>query len=82
MTTVTTQRPVNLDQLTAETGGAQLKMADHGTERTITALDGTLTAEQLQAAVDAHEPQPDPPSPLGALQQQVNELTDLLLFGF
>lgn len=54
MSTVTTTRPVDLEQLADELGTGALSMSDGGTERTVTCHDVTITRATLQAAVDAH----------------------------
>lgn len=81
MTTVTTTRPINLAQLAAEIGTteapAPLTMVDDGETRAITSLDESVDEAALQAAVDAHEPTPPPPSVESLMQAQLDELTDL-----
>lgn len=52
MSSVTTNKFVNLGQLAAEMSGVDLAMSDTGAERTITSATATQAA--LQTAVDAH----------------------------
>lgn len=52
--TVTTTRPVNLGQLAAALGGAELTSSTEESATIVTAHDGATTKAQLQAAVDAH----------------------------
>lgn len=82
--TVSTTDPVDLAQLTDELNGASLsaRLDDDGT--TITCHDPEITETELQAAIDAHEPPPAPPTAeehLASLQAQIDEITDLILEG-
>lgn len=52
MSTTTTTKPINLDQLTTELGGAGLSMSDDGSERTITT--DQVDQATLDSAVTAH----------------------------
>ena len=89
MSIVTTNRPVDLVQLDAEVAVAAgldslpgLSMTDDGHERIIRCDHEAVTQTMLDDVIDAHVPEPEPPSPTALLQRQVNELTDLILFGF
>ncbi|WP_028637710.1 hypothetical protein [Nocardioides sp. URHA0032] len=73
MSTVTTPRPIDPPQLTAELGVASITVAIGDTETTVTA---DIDEATLQAAVDAHTPHPTP-SAASLIQAQVDELTDL-----
>lgn len=86
MNTVSTDKPINVGQLSAELGGAPLQLHPAtGPERAVTCLDDSVTEEQLEAAIDAHdaqpEPEPGPPEPpsptleeiVAQLRQQVGE---------
>lgn len=83
MSSVTTTRPIDLGQLAQSplVGGsvetpAPLSMMNTGDERTITSHDEAITQAQLEAAIEAHVPEPPPPSAeevIAQLQQQVAE---------
>ena len=53
MSTVTTNKPINLGQLSVELGAA-CSMVSQDDSRTITCHDEAITEAQLQAAIDAH----------------------------
>lgn len=78
MNSVTTTRPIGLDQLNAELGMPGLTAVTAADETTVTA---DVPKATLQAAIDKHVPDPPPPSEIALMQQQVNELTDLIIFG-
>lgn len=77
MATVTTTRPVDSGQLVGEIG-ASVRIADLGDRLEVTA---DIPQAALQAAIDAHVPEEPSPSEIALMQQQVNELTDLIIFG-
>jgi hypothetical protein len=79
MSTSTTTKTVDLAQLTAELDGAPLSAATNDGQSVITCHDPAITQAQLQSAVDAHTPAPQPPSPEALLQQQIDDLLDLLI---
>lgn len=78
MAAVTTSRSVDLGQLDAELGSLGLSAVTAGEQTTVT---GDVDEATLQAAIDAHVPAEPPPSEMALMQQQVNELTDLIIFG-
>lgn len=78
MSTVTTTRPIDEGQLNAELGDVGVTSLRVGDEVIVTA---DVPQAILQAAIDMHVPEEPPPSEIALMQQQVNELTDLIIFG-
>ena len=56
---VTTTRPVSLQQLSAE-AGVGLSMDDRGDDRTVTVVDGAVDDDALLSLIEAHRPRPRP----------------------
>lgn len=54
MSTVTTSRIINHSQLARELGDTELSITDDGNSRTIVCHDETVTAETLEATIEAH----------------------------
>jgi hypothetical protein len=71
---VTTTRTIDLVQLADELGTDELAMRTEGDDRTVTCFDTAVTAQALQAAVDAHVPAPPPAPTLAELQAQLDEI--------
>ena len=60
MITLTTTKQINLAQLIGETGCIEMGARAQDGTTTITCANPAVTAEALQAAVDAHVAQPEP----------------------
>ncbi|MEQ7847710.1 hypothetical protein [Nocardioides kribbensis] len=78
MSTVTTTRPIDEGQLNAELGDVGVTSRRIGEQVTVSA---DVPKATLQAAIDAHVPAEPPPTTEALLQQQIDELTDLILGG-
>lgn len=75
---ITTTKPINLEQLTAEVGVAISADANCATAEphdvVISEPDTILTSEDLQAAIDGHVPVF--PAPVPTLDEKIAELVD------
>lgn len=78
MSTATTTKTIDVDQLAAELGHP-ISVATVGTQSTVTCHAPGHTNAALQAAVDAHEPKPPPPSPIAIVQSQIDAIVDIIL---